>query len=87
MKKVITLGIAILLTGCAAANIRSQVRESGSGSSSMMMRCIDFSTGNESQTNSKLQQYDGWKMVYISEYTTPNKVDSAAVMCFEKPAS
>ncbi|MFT6980214.1 MAG: hypothetical protein ACJARK_001722 [Marinobacter psychrophilus] len=29
MKKVITPGMAILLTGCAAANISSQVRASG----------------------------------------------------------
>jgi hypothetical protein len=87
MKKVVTLGMVLLLTGCAAANISSQVRESGSEGSSMMTRCVEFNTGNDSTTNSKLQQYDGWKMVYISEYTTPNKVDSAAVMCFEKPAS
>lgn len=87
MKKLATLGIVLLLTGCAAANISSQVRESGSEGSSMMTRCVEFNTGDESRTNSKLEQYDGWKMVYVSEYTTPNKVASAAVMCFEKPAS
>ncbi len=87
MKQVVTLGMVVLLTGCAAANISSQVRESGSEGSSMMTRCVEFSTGNEGTANSKLQKYDGWKMVYVSEYTTPNKVNSAAVMCFEKPSS
>lgn len=85
MKKIITLGIVVLLTGCAGANISSQARESGSEGSSMMMRCADLSTGNESKMNAELQKYDGWKMVYVSEYTTPNKTNSAAVMCFEKP--
>lgn len=35
--------------------------------------------------NEKLKKFDGWKLVYISEYTTPNKATSAAVMCFERP--
>lgn len=78
--------MVVFLSGCAGANISSQVRESGTEGSNMMMRCVDLSTGNESKLNNELKQYDGWKMVYVSEYTTPNKTNSAAVMCFEKPA-
>lgn len=88
MKKIIALiSILALLTGCAGANISSQIRASGEDGSSKMIRCIDFTTGYENKTNSQLQKYDGWKMVYVSEYTTPNKSSSAAVMCFEKPYS
>lgn len=87
MKKVLSLSLIALLTGCAGANISSQVRESGTEGASQMMRCVDLSTGNESEMNSELKKYDGWKMVYVSEYTTPNKTNSAAVMCFEKPLS
>ncbi len=85
MNKITMLGFVVFLTGCAGANITSQVREAGSAGSSMMMRCADLSTGNESKMNAELKRYDGWKMVYVSEYTTPNKTNSAAVMCFEKP--
>lgn len=101
-------GLAILLGGCAGANISSQVRESGEPGSNKMLRCVDIETGrfnsgptrayrNVHETvpsgeivaiengNEVLKQYDGWKLVYVSEYTTENKRNSAAVMCFEKP--
>jgi hypothetical protein len=85
MKLLISIGAALILSGCAAANISSQVRGSGSDSSAMMTRCANYSTGSDTTTNNILKQYDGWKLIYVSEYTTPNKTNSAAVMCFEKP--
>lgn len=86
MKKLslLSAGVFVLITGCTGANISSQVRESGEAGSNKTIRCIDLTTGNEAKNNSKLQQYDGWKMVYVSEFTTPNKSTSAMVMCFEK---
>ena len=85
MIKLVSLGLVVLLSGCAGANITSQARDSGSEGSSMKLRCVDLTTGNEAKVNAKLKKYDGWKMIYVSEYTTPNKSNSAAVMCFEKP--
>jgi len=85
MKLLMSLSAALILSGCAAANISSQVRESGYEGSKMMTRCVNYTTGNNTKTNNILKEYDGWKLIYISEYTTPNKTDSAAVMCFEKP--
>ena len=87
MKLLASLGVVLLLTGCAGANISSQVRESGVEGSSMMTRCANYTTGDDEDTNEILQQYDGWKMIYVSEYTTENKNNSEAVMCFEKPTS
>lgn len=86
MKKLIVFVLAILLAGCAGANISSQIRETAGDKASMVLRCIEFKTGNVAENNQKIQEYDGWKMVYISEYTTPNKLHSDVVMCFEKPA-
>lgn len=86
MKLLASLGVALFLTGCAGANISSQVRESGTEGSNMMTRCANYSTGDDEDTNEILKKYDGWKLIYISEYTTDNKTDTAAVMCFEKPA-
>ena len=84
MKRLLSLGLVLTLTGCAGANITSQLRESGTTGTAMQTRCVDFST--DSDMNEELEQYDGWRMVYVSEYTTPNKASSAAVMCFEKPS-
>jgi len=75
------------LSGCAGANISSQARESGGEGSSMMLRCTDLNTNDEKQSNKTLKRFDGWKMVYVSEYTTPNKLGSAVNMCFERPYS
>jgi len=51
----------------------------------MSTRCVDFVTGNEEEVNAALKKYDGWKVVYASEYTTGNKATTSMVMCFEKP--
>jgi hypothetical protein len=87
MKLVTILSIVLFLTGCAAANISSQVRESGVEGSSMITRCVNYTTGNDTETNGILKQFDGWRMIYMSEYTTPNKTNSAAITCFEQPGS
>lgn len=87
MKNILALSVVVLLSGCAAANISSQVRQSGSDGSNMMTRCVSYATGKDDKTNAILKQFDGWKMVYTSEYTTPNKATTAATMCFEKSRS
>lgn len=84
MKKIGLLCFIALLAGCAPANISSQIRNSGEPGDSKMIRCLDLSTGNDEKMNAQLQKYDGWQMVYMSEYTTENKANSAVVMCFEK---
>jgi hypothetical protein len=85
MKKLFLVAAIVALCGCAGANISTQMRESGEPGSSKMLRCVDLSTGNFDNTNATLQKYDGWKLVYMSEYTTANKISAAVVMCFEKP--
>lgn len=80
-----SLTAAILITGCAPANVAVALRESSSDTPSMQTRCIDFKTGNDSQVNGQLKQYDGWKVAYASEYTTGNKATTSMVMCFERP--
>lgn len=86
MRNLFILSIVTTLSGCTAANISSQLRESATPSSNMMTRCVNYATGKDERTNAILKQYDGWKLVYTSEYTTPNKTTTAATMCFERPA-
>ena len=85
MKVIAILCGVVLLAGCQGANVTSQIRESGEPGSSKTIRCSALNTGSEQAVNDDLKQYDGWKMVYASEYTTANKSNTAAVMCFEKP--
>jgi len=86
MKKLMVIGFVALLTGCAGANISSQMRESPNSvdNGNMKLRCLDFNTGDDKSINEQLKKYDGWKMVYVSEYTTANKTATDAVVCFEK---
>jgi hypothetical protein len=84
--KLALLSIAALpiISACAPANVSSNLRPPSSDNLAMMTRCVDFSTGT-SEVNKQLSQYDGWKVVYASEYTTGNKSTTSMVMCFEKP--
>ena len=75
------------IAGCAPAIISSHLREPTGAETSMQTRCVDFITGRDLEVNSELSQYDGWKIVYASEYTTGNKTTTSMVLCFEKPYS
>ncbi|WP_028117849.1 hypothetical protein [Ferrimonas senticii] len=73
--------LTTLLGGCAGANVTNQMRDYQNAG--MQTRCVSLSTSNS--MNEELEQFDGWSLAYVSEYTTGNKVNTAAVMCFEKP--
>ncbi|MGF1733188.1 hypothetical protein [Photobacterium kasasachensis] len=83
MNKFLCLIVAVVLSGCTGANISSHIRES-SGENNMMTRCTQFESITDGNMNEDLEMYDGWKMIYVSEYTTTNKVNTSIVMCFEK---
>jgi len=82
---IILLLSSIVMVGCSPANISSNLREPSTVHLSMQTRCVNFDTGRDGKGNSLLSKYDGWKVVYVSEYTTPNKTTTAMIMCFEKP--
>lgn len=83
MRKLVIAAAGLLMVpgayGCLGANITSHVR--ASDGASMQTRCELMGTGNLSD----VEEYDGWKLIYVSEYTTANKTHSEAVMCFERP--
>ncbi|MDP1784939.1 MAG: hypothetical protein Q8K81_05890 [Sulfuricurvum sp.] len=81
---VLSVGVAALFTACAPANIQSQIRNSDVNSN-MMTRCEEVDMRSNSAMNELFQKYDGWRMVYISEYTTGNKIGTSGSVCFEKP--
>ncbi|WP_231893279.1 hypothetical protein [Vibrio scophthalmi] len=75
--------IAVMLTACSGANVTSQMRDFDATNSEKMFRCVTVETGS-SDTNEELAAYDGWTMVYTSEYTTDNKSTTELTVCFEK---
>jgi hypothetical protein len=81
-----TLVVTVLagITGCAPANIQSQLRGS-SDNSNMMTRCVEVDARSNSELEEVMAKYDGWRLIYVSEYTTGNKIGTSASVCFEKP--
>ena len=86
MKKthLLVLAAGIGLTGCAPANITSARWDSGVSGASAQTRCEQVDMRSKSEMNAVFTKYDGWKLIYISEYTTGNRVGTDAAVCFER---
>ena len=80
----IGLSIAIGFTGCQPANIQSQLRVSDLNSN-MKTRCEEVDMRENKEMNTLFKKYDGWRVIYISEYTTSNKIGTSGSVCFEQP--
>jgi len=72
-----------MFSGCAPANIQSQLRDSAENSN-MMTRCEEVDARSNSELEEILSKYDGWRLIYVSEYTTGNRIGTSAAVCFEK---
>ncbi|RBM66720.1 hypothetical protein DLR60_16175 [Vibrio tarriae] len=82
-KSILVVSTTLLLSACSGANVTSQVRDFNAANSNNQLRCTTFST-DSSSANKNLAAYDGWTMVYASEYTTDNKSTTEMTVCFEK---
>lgn len=72
------------ITGCQPAIIASAIRESDRENASMETRCESLDMRDSSDLKQVLSKYDGWRMIYVSEYTTANKFGTAGLICFER---
>ena len=86
MKKILC-GILLLstITGCQPANIAAVMRATDRENASMETRCEPSDMRDTSEMSQVFSKYDGWRMVYLSEFTTSNRVGTAGVVCFERP--
>ena len=87
MKKI--LGILFILAsvsiaGCQPANIIASKWDSGVSGANLQTRCEEVDMRSNSEMASLFAKYDGWKLVYISEYTTGHKIGTHAAVCFER---
>jgi hypothetical protein len=74
-----------LLSGCAPANISSVMRESDGNNQYMQTRCAVADMRDKAEMDRVFTQYDGWRMIYLSEYTTGNRFGTVGAVCFERP--
>lgn len=72
-----------LLAGCSPANVVSAKWDTGA-TGSVMTRCERVDMRDPKEMDAAFSKYDGWKLVYISEYTTGNKIGTDAAVCFER---
>jgi len=71
------------LWGCAPANIASAKWDSA-WTSKTQTRCERVDMRSKPEMDQTFAKYDGWKLIYVSEYTTPNRFGTDGVACFER---
>ena len=85
MNRPILLFLACLsLAGCAPANIITAKWDSGVSGANVQTRCEQVDMRKKSEMDAIFAKYDGWKLIYISEYTTTNRIGTDAAVCFER---
>ena len=87
MKKllgILSIFTCIFMAGCQAANVTASKWDSGVSGDKAQTRCERVDLRDKADMDAVFKKYDGWKMVYISEYTTGNKVGTDAAVCFER---
>jgi hypothetical protein len=83
ISSIILVSIATLFTACSQANIQAQIRDS-SKNTNMMTRCEEVDARNNAELEEVMSKYDGWRLIYISEYTSSHKTGTSASVCFER---
>jgi len=86
MKKILFVMLLLgTVTGCQPAVISTALRGSDHQNPSMETRCEPCDMREPTEMKAAFTKYDGWRMVYISEYTTGHKFGTSGVICFERP--
>ena len=85
MKKTLILVFlaSVCLAGCQPANIIASKWDTGLTGANVQTRCEEVDMRSKSEMDSVFAKYDGWKLVYLSEYTTGHKIGTHAAVCFE----
>ncbi|HBA86990.1 MAG TPA: hypothetical protein DCZ75_03085 [Geobacter sp.] len=86
MKKLLTVTLlsSVIIAGCQPANITAVKWDTGEKGANVQTRCERVDMRDRSEMQSSFARYDGWKLIYISEYTTGNKSGTDAAICFER---
>ena len=72
------------VAGCYGATITATKWDSVIDGSKAERRCQALDMRSSRKMDEVFSKYNGWNLLYISEYTTPNKTGTHGVVCFEK---
>ena len=81
---VVAFLLSLVLCGCQPANITAVKWDSGEKGVNVKTQCAQVDMRNADEMKKLFSQYDGWKMIYLSEYTTGHKIGTDAAVCFEQ---
>ena len=87
MKRVLLGGLLGIgtLTGCQPAIISATMRDSDTTAVDLQTRCEPSDMRDVAEMQKVMSKYDGWRLIYVSEYTTGNRFGTVGVLCFERP--
>ena len=80
----ILLLVSVMLIGCEGANVVANMRQSGLEGTDIQIRCEPCDMRDSMALNNLFAKYDGWSVLYISEFTTGNIKGTNAVICFDR---
>ena len=87
MKKIfgILLVLAsVIIAGCQPANVTSVMTDSRVSGTNVQTRCEYLDMRNQASMDAVFAKYDGWKLIYISEYTSDKLFGTSSAVCFER---
>lgn len=76
--------IGLTVMGCSGANLTSNLRQSRLEGAEAQTRCEPCDMRNAGELKTLFEKYDGWHVLYISEYTTGHLTGTSGVVCFER---
>ncbi|MDI6742387.1 MAG: hypothetical protein QMD11_06555 [Smithella sp.] len=74
----------LAMIGCQTENVSSVKWDTGVPGEKMQTMYERVDMRNKSARDAVFKKYDGWKLIYISEYTTGNKLGTDGAVCFER---
>ncbi len=82
--QVLVLVFLIGLASCAPANIIQSQWDTGVSGADAQTRCDHVDMRDKEEMDAVFSKYDGWKLIFVSEYTTQHKIGTDAAVCFER---
>ena len=75
---------SVIIAGCQPANVTAVKWDTPVSAANAQTRCEQVDMRDSAAMERLFSKYDGWKLIYISEYTTGNKIGTDSAVCFER---
>jgi len=83
----LTLAMLALMSGCGTPSYTSSLRTNFDAETPLELKCIRYLDRRAGDFREKAEELyrEGWRIAYISEYTSSKKAKFALLGCFERP--